>query len=286
MRPQHRNLAYGAVITATAAALVATAVLMPPSNHVKPGDDVAKIARGLKAGQALEFSIGVYRGLTKLDGLHDVPIKARGAVFDGGLKLSNFRNVSIDGGEYEHGAYGVMAVDGSGLTLNQPYAHDNQITGILTGAVDAVTITGGESSRNKAEWGVYLSRRCKTARVTGLKANANGKGLAQVNLDEGGGSDIQVSGCTSIANQQQGHAAAIQFAYVTNGRILNNDIRDHCGRVGIEVWQRSRDVIVDQNRFGFRPPYGTACVSVSGDSKATIGPMNTADPRVPLVGRG
>jgi hypothetical protein len=282
MSPKHRKAltAAGAVV---AAGVVAATLLQPSGSvTVKPGDDVGKASKSLKSGGVLTFAPGTYHALT-LDGLQNETLNCAGAVL--ALKLSNFRNVTVNGGEFTGGTYGLMAVDGSGLTLNAPYAHDNQMTGILTGAVDAVTITGGESSHNLKEHGVYISRRCKTARISLITLRNNGKSGFQANCDEGGGSDISIDRLTCDGNQRVGGAAAIQLAYVNGGSVTDCVISNHRGRAGIALFWHTKKVTIDRNQFGFVPGLGKANVSIDKSSDGTIGPLNRAAAGVPLCVR-
>jgi hypothetical protein len=257
--------------------------------NLSPGADLKKLQQA-KPGETVTLSAGLYKGGSTLSNLHGFTLDLTGAVFVGGtngLKFVNCRDFQVIGGETQDaGAYGWFFEGCASFTLSGSRAVRSGTTGFLTTKVQDANFLQCSGLASLTQWGLYLSEKATKARVVGGEYSHNARGGIQCNFDKGGGTDIEVRDLLVADNQRAGHAAAIQFAYVNNGRILNCDIRDHCGRTGIEVWQRSRAVTVDGNQFSFAKGYGGGgCVNVQKGSAVVVGPLNRAAAGVPLCVR-
>jgi hypothetical protein len=215
-----------------------------------------------------------------LDGLKNVTLNARGAVFSGGvcaLKLTNFQNVTINGGEFTRAGYGLMLQDGNGATVVDSRALDNQTTGFLVANCERVSFRRCEGSRSKTQWGFYGSQSSDHLEFVDCTANGNFRGAIQVNAnDPRRGSDpahdslsedVTISGGHFDGNQQQG-GSTINFAGVRGAKVVDSSLTNCGGRSLLALWDDGMgsrfgcvDVTVDRITGSFAGGNGKALVS-------------------------
>jgi hypothetical protein len=258
--------------------------------NLSPGADLKKLQQA-KAGETVTLAPGTYKGGASISGLHNVTINAGGAIISGGpngLKFTDCQGVTLTGCEVlAPKNYGLFFANCKSTTLTRVQITNAGITGILTTHVDDFSALDCIVTGSIEQWAIYISERASKVRIVGGELSRCGRGAVQVNCDKGGGTDIEVRNIVAIHNQDHpsNHAAAIQFAYVNGGRILNNQIQDHAGRWGVSVIWKSQAVTVDGNKFGFAKGYGDCCVFVGKGAKANAGPLNVAAAGVPLCVR-